>query len=93
MLRDKGEGWSSPGTGVSALGESRQRIQDPHHTVEALNRLASARTVWDDTRGINEHETTALRLAEERSPVAQPDTEDALSQHHLSQASHARCAD
>jgi hypothetical protein len=46
----------------------------PRHAVEALNRLASARVIWDDTHGINEHEATALRLAEERSQLARTDT-------------------
>jgi hypothetical protein len=41
----------------------------PRHAVQALDHLAGARVVWDDTRGINEHEATALRLAEERSQL------------------------
>jgi hypothetical protein len=43
----------------------------PHHAVDALNRPAGARIIWDDTRGLNEHEATALHLAEERSQLAQ----------------------
>ena len=46
----------------------------PDHAVQALNRLAGARVIWDDTRGINEYEATALRLAEERSQLARTDT-------------------
>ena len=46
----------------------------PYHAVQALNRLASASVIWDDTRGINEYEATALRLAEERSQLARTDT-------------------
>jgi hypothetical protein len=42
--------------------------------VEALNGLACARVIWDDTQGINEDEATALRLAEERSQLARTDT-------------------
>ena len=46
----------------------------PRHAVEALNGLAGAQVIWDDTRGINEHEATALRVAEERSQLARTDT-------------------
>jgi hypothetical protein len=41
----------------------------PRHGVAALEGLAGARVIWDDTRGINECEVTALRLAEERSQL------------------------
>lgn len=44
------------------------------HAVEALNGLAGVRVIWNDTCGINEHEATALRLAEERPQLARPDT-------------------
>ena len=39
----------------------------PCHGVGALEGLAGARVVWDDTRGISEHERAALCIAEERS--------------------------
>jgi hypothetical protein len=39
------------------------------HAVDALENLARARVIWEDTRGINEYEATALRLAEERSQL------------------------
>jgi hypothetical protein len=42
----------------------------PRHAVAALDGLVGARVIWDDTRGINEHEVTALRLAEERSQLS-----------------------
>jgi hypothetical protein len=44
-----------------------------HHAVELLNGLASARVVWDDTREINDHEATALRLVQERSRLGRTD--------------------
>jgi hypothetical protein len=40
------------------------------HAAAALEHLSQARVVWDDTRGINEHEAAALRLAEERSQLS-----------------------
>ena len=43
------------------------------HAVAALDGLAGARVIWDDTRGINEHEATALRMAEERSQLSRTD--------------------
>jgi hypothetical protein len=49
--------------------------------IEALNHLTGAQVVWDDTRGINEHEATTLRPAEERSelgwtdPASEPQTD------------------
>jgi hypothetical protein len=46
----------------------RERVC-PRHAVQALNGLAGARVLWDDTKGINEHEATALQLAEERSQL------------------------
>jgi hypothetical protein len=42
----------------------------PHHAVAGLSGLAGARVIWDDTHGINEHEATALRIAEERSQLS-----------------------
>jgi hypothetical protein len=39
----------------------------PRHAVAALDGLAGARVIWDDTRGINEYEVTALRIAGDRS--------------------------
>ena len=42
----------------------------PRHAVAVLEKLARARVVWDDTRGINEHEAIALRIAEERSQLS-----------------------
>jgi len=42
----------------------------PRHAVAALDGLADARVVWDDTSGINEWEVTALLLAEERSQLS-----------------------
>jgi hypothetical protein len=53
--------------------EDRARQRDracPRHAVHALNHLVGARVIWDDSQGINEHEATALRLAEERSQLA-----------------------
>jgi hypothetical protein len=47
----------------------------PHHAVRVLDCLAGARVIWGDTRGINEHEMTALRHAEERSEVYWTETE------------------
>ena len=43
------------------------------HAVAALEGLAGARVIWQDTRGINEHEATALRITEERSQLARKD--------------------
>ena len=40
------------------------------HGVAALEGLAGARVIWQDTRGISEYETTALRIAEERSQLS-----------------------
>jgi hypothetical protein len=56
---------------VSVEDEEGQRARAcPRHAVAALDGLAGARVVWDDARGINEHEVTALRLAEERSQLS-----------------------
>jgi hypothetical protein len=61
---------------------ARVTIEDAHgervracarHAVAALEHLAQARVVWDDTRGINEHEAAALRLTEERSQLSRKD--------------------
>jgi hypothetical protein len=61
---------------------ARVTIEDAHgeraracarHAVAALEHLTQARVVWDDTQGINEHEDTALRLAEERSQLSRKD--------------------
>lgn len=43
------------------------------HAVAALEHLAQARVVWEDTRGINEHEAAALRLAEGCSQLSRKD--------------------
>ena len=43
------------------------------HAMAALEGLAGARVIWQDTRGINEHEATALRITEERSQLARKD--------------------
>jgi hypothetical protein len=43
------------------------------HAVAALDGLAGARLIWDDTHGINEHEATALAIAEERSQLSRTD--------------------
>jgi hypothetical protein len=43
------------------------------HAVAALEGLAGARVVWDDTRGINEYEAAALWIAEERSELSRTD--------------------
>jgi hypothetical protein len=40
------------------------------HAVAALDGLADARVIWNDTLGMNEHEAAALRLAEERSQLS-----------------------
>jgi hypothetical protein len=42
----------------------------PCHAVAALNGVTGARVIWADTRGINDHERTALRIAEDRSQLA-----------------------
>ncbi len=56
---------------VTIEGAQGQRARAcPRHAVAALNGLARARVVWDDTRGINQHETAGLQLAEERSELA-----------------------
>jgi hypothetical protein len=44
------------------------------HAVTALEGLAGARVIWEDTRGINEHEATALAITEERSQLSRTDT-------------------
>ena len=44
-----------------------------YHALAAFECLARARVVWDDTRGINEHETIALRIAEQRSQLSWAD--------------------
>ncbi len=41
----------------------------PRHALTALNGIAGARVLWEDTHGINDHERTALQLAEERSQL------------------------
>jgi hypothetical protein len=41
--------------------------------VAALEHLAQARVIWEDTRGINKHEAGAPRLAEERSQLSRKD--------------------
>jgi hypothetical protein len=33
----------------------------PRHAVAALNGIAGARVMWEDTHGINDHERTALQ--------------------------------
>ena len=43
------------------------------HAVAVLDGLAGARVIWDDTRGINKHEATALQIAEERSQLSRTD--------------------
>ncbi len=39
------------------------------HAVAALFGTRGARVDWADSRGLNEHEVTALRLAEERAAL------------------------
>jgi hypothetical protein len=39
------------------------------HALTVLETVAQARVVWHDTRGINQHEAAALRLAEDRSQL------------------------
>ena len=56
---------------VSIEDAEGQRVRAcPRHAVAAIDGLAGARVVWDDTRAINEYEVTALRLAEERSQLS-----------------------
>ena len=43
------------------------------HALAALDGLAGARVIWDDTQGINAHEAAALRIAEERSRLSRTD--------------------
>jgi hypothetical protein len=55
---------------VSIEDAERQRVRAcPRHAVAALDGLAGAHIVWDNTHGINEHEVIALRIAEERSKL------------------------
>jgi hypothetical protein len=42
----------------------------PRHAVAALDGLAGAQVIWDDSRGVSEHEITALRITEERSQLS-----------------------
>jgi hypothetical protein len=46
--------------GESARGCAR-------HAVQALNGITGLRVDWDDSRGLNEYERSAIELAEERS--------------------------
>jgi hypothetical protein len=41
------------------------------HAVQALNGIAGLRVDWDDSRGLNEYERSAIELAEEHSFLAQ----------------------
>jgi len=59
--------WYARGTIEDNEGE-RARA-GARHAVAALHGLADARVIWEDTRGINEHEATALRLVGERSQL------------------------
>lgn len=43
------------------------------HAVTALENVARARVVWDDTHGLNEHEAIALRITKERSHLSRTD--------------------
>lgn len=54
---------------VEDLARQRGRAC-PHHAVQALNGLVGATVIWGVSRGINEHEITALTLAQERSQLA-----------------------
>jgi hypothetical protein len=54
---------------IQDAGGQRDRAC-PRHAVAALDGLASARVIWDDSRGVSEHEATALRIAEERSQLS-----------------------
>lgn len=47
--------------------QDRRARSCPRHAVAALDGLAGARVIWEDSHGINEYEVTALRIAEERS--------------------------
>ncbi len=52
---------------ADAQGETARAC--PRHAVAALNGIIRARVIWEDTHGINDHERTALQLAEERSQL------------------------
>ena len=49
--------------GESARGWAR-------HAVQALNGITGLRVDWDDSRGLNQYERSAVELAEERSCLA-----------------------
>jgi hypothetical protein len=54
---------------IQDAGPERDRAC-PRHAVAALGGLAGARVIWDDSRGVNEHEAAAPRIAEERSQLS-----------------------
>jgi hypothetical protein len=54
---------------IQDAGGDRDRAC-PRHAVAALDGPASARVIWDDSQGVNEHEVTALRIGEERSQLS-----------------------
>ena len=65
------EGECSRYARVSVEDAEGQRARAcPRHAVAALDGLAGARVIWDDTHGINAHEVTALQIAEERSQLS-----------------------
>ena len=53
---------------ADAQGETARAC--PRHAVAALSGITAASVIWADTRGINDHERTALQLAEERTQLA-----------------------
>jgi hypothetical protein len=63
--------WNARVTIGDAEGERARACA--RHAVEALNGLAGARVVRDDSPAINKREATALRLAEERSHLSRTD--------------------
>jgi hypothetical protein len=52
---------------VDAEGASARAC--PRHAVAALNGIASAHVDWPDSKGLNEWERKAVKLAEERSKL------------------------
>jgi hypothetical protein len=50
--------------GESARGCAR-------HAVQALNGITGLQVDWDDSRGLNEYERSAIELAEERNYLAE----------------------
>jgi hypothetical protein len=68
---DKQCGWYARVAVENALGERVRACA--RYAVAVLEHLARAQVIWDNTRGINDYETTALLQAEERSQLSRED--------------------